>query len=181
MVDIWFDIPSSTNVLCYWNTKKGNKSMSHLVFCPRTYWVYCLFCMLFWLLSCIHLHFKFSVCLPSPQVWLHRSGGPIRDQDHNLGSVVWAEGTTRSDVHRQQAQSHLQLWWLLCGKARIQNLLLPGGEWILLVKVEAKKSKSKNLSAKNKQKKTTHTHCSSYIYIYMIATRKHQTFYFHSR
>lgn len=72
-------------------------------------------------------HSSTSMCI-SLQVWLCWSGGPIRDQHYNLGSVVWAESTAQPQLQNQQAQSHLQVWWLLCGKAGIQSLLFAAGE-----------------------------------------------------
>lgn len=64
----------------------------------------------------------------SLQVWFCWSGGPIRNQHYNLGSLVWAEGTSQSQLQSQHAQSHLQFRWLFCCKTRIQNLLLNAGE-----------------------------------------------------
>lgn len=62
------------------------------------------------------------------QLWLCWSGGKITDQHYKVGSLVWAEGTLQSDFKIQHTQNHLQFGRLLCGEARIQNLLLTAGK-----------------------------------------------------
>lgn len=102
--------------------------MSNIVFCSVIHYIKFTVYSARFSVCCVFIWFQSVALSPLLQVWLHWGGGPISDQHHNLGSLVWEEDTTRSDLQNQQAPSHLQVWRLLCGKARVQDLLHTGGE-----------------------------------------------------